>query len=102
MAILKKLPASGLLPTYCPGTHNRGMSPHQGVVNALLRGEKPEAQALTVDVVIAELCRMNGIKTLKEMRMKNKLLPTPRAGNPGSRPNRKGGRILAEEITNAT
>ena len=26
------------------------------------------------------------------------LLPTPRAGNPGSRPNKKGGKILAEEI----
>ena len=28
----------------------------------------------------------------------NKLLPTPRAGNPGSRPNQKGGKILAEEV----
>lgn len=28
------------------------------------------------------------------------LLPTPRAGNPGSRPNKKGGKILAEEINN--
>jgi hypothetical protein len=28
----------------------------------------------------------------------SKLLPTPRAGNPGSRPNQKGGKILAEEI----
>jgi hypothetical protein len=27
------------------------------------------------------------------------MLPTPRAGNPGSRPNGKGGKILAEEIT---
>src|SRR5664280_841113 len=27
------------------------------------------------------------------------LLPTPRAGNPGSRPNKKGGKILAEEIS---
>src|SRR3990167_966345 len=26
------------------------------------------------------------------------LLPTPRAGNPGSRPNKKGGKILAEQI----
>jgi hypothetical protein len=26
------------------------------------------------------------------------LLPSPRAGNPGSRPNQKGGKILAEEI----
>src|SRR3990167_5648896 len=26
------------------------------------------------------------------------LLPTLRAGNPGSRPNKKGGKILAEEI----
>lgn len=31
-----------------------------------------------------------------------KLLPTPRAGNPGSRPNGKGGKILAEEITKLT
>lgn len=30
-----------------------------------------------------------------------KLLPTPRAGNPGSRPNGKGGKILAEEVANA-
>jgi len=27
------------------------------------------------------------------------ILPTPRAANPGSRPNRKGGRILAEEVS---
>ena len=26
------------------------------------------------------------------------MLPTPRAGNPGSRPNEKGGKILAEEV----
>jgi len=26
------------------------------------------------------------------------MLPTPRAGNPGSRPNKKGGKILAEEV----
>jgi hypothetical protein len=31
-----------------------------------------------------------------------KLLPTPRAGNPGSRPNGKGGKILAEEIIKLT
>lgn len=30
------------------------------------------------------------------------LLPTPRAGNPGSRPNKKGGKILAEEIAKVT
>ena len=29
------------------------------------------------------------------------MLPTPRAGNPGSRPNQKGGKILAEEIVKA-
>lgn len=29
------------------------------------------------------------------------MLPTPRAGNPGSRPNEKGGKILAEEIAKA-
>lgn len=27
-----------------------------------------------------------------------KMWPTPRAGNPGSRPNKKGGKILAEEV----
>jgi hypothetical protein len=27
-----------------------------------------------------------------------KMWPTPRAGNPGSRPNGKGGKILAEEV----
>lgn len=27
-----------------------------------------------------------------------KLWPTPRAGDPGSRPNRKGGRVLREEV----
>ena len=30
------------------------------------------------------------------------MLPTPRAGNPGSRPNGKGGKILNEEIGKAT
>jgi hypothetical protein len=35
---------------------------------------------------------------LNESEEKN-LLPTPRAGNPGSRPNQKGGRILAEQIS---
>jgi hypothetical protein len=29
------------------------------------------------------------------------MLPTPRAGNPGSRPNQKGGKILAEEVAKA-
>jgi DNA (cytosine-5)-methyltransferase 1 len=29
------------------------------------------------------------------------MLPSPRAGNPGSRPNKKGGKILAEEIAKA-
>jgi DNA (cytosine-5)-methyltransferase 1 len=29
------------------------------------------------------------------------LWPTPRAGNPGSRPNKKGGKILAEEVKKA-
>ena len=33
---------------------------------------------------------------------KNELLPTPRAGNPGSRPNGKGGKILAEEVKKLT
>jgi len=32
------------------------------------------------------------------MLRENELLPTPRAGNPESRPNGKGGKILAEEI----
>ena len=27
------------------------------------------------------------------------MLPSPRTGNPGSRPNQKGGKILAEEIS---
>jgi hypothetical protein len=31
-----------------------------------------------------------------------KLLPTPRAGNPGSRPNKKGGKIPAEEISTSS
>ena len=30
------------------------------------------------------------------------LLPTPRAGNPGSRPNKKDGKILAEEVSKLT
>lgn len=29
------------------------------------------------------------------------MLPSPRAGNPGSRPNQKGGKILAEEVAKA-
>ena len=36
------------------------------------------------------------MKTLED------LLPSPRAGNPGSRPNKKGGKILAEEIKKST
>ena len=72
-----------LLPTPCPGTHNRGMCPHRGVVNALLCKGKPTVQVLLVDVVVAELCHLTGIKTLEEMKKKleqaNKsgLLPTP-------------------------
>src|SRR3990167_8205077 len=30
------------------------------------------------------------------------LLPTPRAGNPGSRPNKKGGKILAEVVATSS
>lgn len=42
----------------------------------------------------------NGQANLCEALMENmrKMWPTPRAGNPGSRPNGKGGKILAEEV----
>jgi hypothetical protein len=36
---------------------------------------------------------------LADMLTPEKILPTPRAGNPGSRPNKKGGKVLAEQIT---
>jgi hypothetical protein len=78
----------GLLPTYAPGTHSRGMCPHRGVVNALLRGDKPTVQVLTVDVVIAELCHQRGIKTMEEMRQlykPNDLLPTATDSQEGVR-----------------
>ena len=32
----------------------------------------------------------------------SELLPTPRAGNPGSRPNKKGGKILAEVVATSS
>jgi hypothetical protein len=34
--------------------------------------------------------------------VRNALLPTPRAGNPGSRPNEKGGKILSAEVGKPT
>lgn len=70
--------------TYAPGTHARGMYPLTKNVEALVKGEKPSVQVLTVDEVFAE-------------EVKKQLWPSPRAGNPGSRPNKKGGKILAEE-----
>ena len=78
----KNLLWKALLPTPCPGTHNRGMSPHRGVVNALLRSGKSKIQVLLVDVVVAELCHLVGIKNLDEMKKTdqktwNGLLSTP-------------------------
>ena len=58
----------GLLPTMAPGTHGRGMCPHRGVVNALLNGEKPQAQALTVDVVMAEGLKRQGVTHVETFR----------------------------------
>ena len=57
-----------LLPTPAPGTHNRGMTPHNGVVNALLRGETPKNQVLTVDVVMAEGLKQQCIEKTETMR----------------------------------
>lgn len=57
-----------MLPTPAPGTHDRGMTPHNGVVNSLLRGEKPQVQVLTVDVVMAEGLKQQGIESTRTMR----------------------------------
>jgi hypothetical protein len=40
-------------------------------------------------------------EVIGEINRRNRLLPTHRAGNPGSRPNGKGGKVLAEEIQKA-
>jgi len=40
--------------TFAPGTNNRGETPHRQVVKALVNGEKPTTQCLTVDQVFAE------------------------------------------------
>jgi hypothetical protein len=82
-----------MLPTFAPGTHNRGMCPHKGVVNALLNGKTPTIQVLTVDVVIASLLQLQGInhvETFREKKMTSNLLPTPTGTDYKSRgPNSK-------------
>ena len=57
-----------------PGTHNRGMHPHRGVVNALLRGEKPEVQELLVDRVFANHLKEQGVEQVDTFR---RMWPTP-------------------------
>ena len=42
--------------------------------------------------------KKTGIHCQMTLRRHAELWPTPRAGNPGSRPNQKGGKILAEEV----
>jgi hypothetical protein len=75
---LRDVVESGLLPTPAPGTHNRGMHPHRGVVNALLNGEKPQVQELLVDRLFAQELEKEGITYVETFR-RGKMLPTPTA-----------------------
>ena len=43
-------------------------------------------------------CSVQSMPALRTSGTESGLWPTPRAGNPGSRPNGKGGKILAEEV----
>jgi len=72
---LGTLAREGLLPTPAPGTHDRGMHPHKGVVNALLNNEKPKIQELLVDRVFAEELKKQGVTYVESFRQK--LSPTP-------------------------
>jgi len=54
------------------------------------------------DYHTAVIGRINGTKKYKSnLKEFVKIYPTPRASMPGSRPNKKGGRILAEEVKKA-
>ena len=48
-------------PTPCAGTHGRSTYPGKNVVNALLKGEKPSHQPLTVDIVMYEELKERGV-----------------------------------------
>ena len=72
---LRGMATAGLLPTPAPGTHDRGMHPHKGVVNALLNNEKPKIQELLVDRVFAEELKKQGVTYVESFRQK--LSPTP-------------------------
>jgi hypothetical protein len=72
---LTRAMAMGMLPTPAPGTHGRGMHPHKGVVNALLKGEKPQIQELLVDRVFAMELEKMGVKEVQTFR--GGMLPTP-------------------------
>jgi len=64
-----KLPSErDTFPTPAPGTHGRGAHAHKGVVNALLRDEKPEVQSLTVDIVMAGELRKVGVREVVTFR----------------------------------
>jgi site-specific DNA-cytosine methylase len=49
-------------PTPCAGTNGRSTYPGRNVVNALLRGEEPTHQPLTVDIVMYEELKERGVK----------------------------------------
>jgi len=74
-ALRNRFQEMGLLPTPAPGTHDRGMHPNKGVVNALLNNEKPKIQELLVDRVFAEELKKQGVTYVESFRQK--LLPTP-------------------------
>ena len=48
-------------PTPCAGTHGRSTYPGRNVVNALLKGEEPAHQPLTIDVVMYEELKERGV-----------------------------------------
>jgi hypothetical protein len=85
------------------GKHNMGEQV-QEAINALLPtprvSEAEGAPVKNTELKNGSWSRVNqkGVRFGVKVKDVLAILPTPRAGNPGSRPNKKGGKVLAEEI----
>jgi hypothetical protein len=85
------------------GKHNMGEQV-QAAINALLPtprvSEKEGSPVKNAELKNGRWSRLNrkGVRFGVKVKDVLAILPTPRAGNPGSRPNRKGGKILNEEV----
>jgi hypothetical protein len=85
------------------GKHNMGEQV-QEAINALLPtprvSEKEGSPVKNAELKNGRRSRTNrkGVRFGVKVKDVLAVLPTPRAGNPGSRPNKKGGKVLNEEV----